>query len=237
MLDSTRHSAVYAAGVSFLLLVLSAGWLTFSHYFNYQAVKRDHATVLAFADAFKSMLERRRRRAELAFDRNVKTPRAEQISGVEEFAVDRLRPDGSRKRGKLLWDAGAGLGFVIGEHRNSVFIETERETWSLDQLHKFETIARSPPEVVVVLRSGDRLPFAAKDARAITSRLTRLLVESRGVGNSIPKESATFEAENGSTAQMQAMMQQQQQMMQIMMQQQQQQQRASFAAVGAVDDT
>lgn len=42
VVDGTRQAAVSAAVVSFLLLVLSAGWLTFSHFFNYQAVKRDH---------------------------------------------------------------------------------------------------------------------------------------------------------------------------------------------------
>ena len=72
----TKNIAVYGAGFSFVMLVISAGWLTISHFFNYQSTKRDHATILAFADAFKNMLERRRRRMELAFDRNSKSPRA-----------------------------------------------------------------------------------------------------------------------------------------------------------------
>ena len=36
-----------------------------------QDVKRDYTTYLAFAEAFKSLLERRRRRKAMAFDREI----------------------------------------------------------------------------------------------------------------------------------------------------------------------
>ena len=59
-----------------------------------QDVKRDHTTYLAFAEAFKSLLERRRRRKASAFDREIDG------QGDKEHLLSMLLPDG-KKRGLM----------------------------------------------------------------------------------------------------------------------------------------
>eukprot|EP01051_Picozoa_sp_SAG22_P001649 SAG22_NODE_67_length_22882_cov_25.671553_11_plen_779_part_00 len=265
--DTDRTLAVTASAASFLLLTFSAGWLTMSHYFNYQSVKRDHATILAFADAFKNMLERRRRRAELAFDRNAQSPRAEDDN---VFAVDWLKKDGSRKRGQLRWES-PDLVFVLGEYRNNIFIETGTQSWPLSSVVRFEARSKSPPELVTVLKPGsddEQAVFASKDARSIASRFTRMLADQRsgrtvfgngnsqggGNGNGDGDGGATFESEdrasfhanggsNGNNTAGAPMSAEQQQMMMQMMQMQQQMMMGGGGSGGSqgvapvVDDT
>ena len=100
--NDTRNSAVIAAGVSFFFLVFSASWLTIAHYFQYQDVKRDHSTWLAFAASFKNLLQRRRQRQGRAIDAMHKA-----TAGSDGFMAHLLEKNGTKLKVKLYIVGGA----------------------------------------------------------------------------------------------------------------------------------
>ena len=185
-----RSASSLTIALLFVLLVGVSCWLSLSHYIQYQSVKRDHATMLAFARGFKNMLERRRKRVTYAYyddtgpdlcppggfpaeytktDRPMASPRSRATQAGEGDATTATSEE-SYKRGKLTI-TNDGIRFMPASGIEGL----DDESTAVADILAAKQEMGQPPRVVLTLADGVYITVASQSARSIKKSIDRIM--------------------------------------------------------------
>ena len=179
-----RSASWVTIAVLFVLLVGVSLWLSLSHYMQYQTVKRDHATMLGFAQAFKNMLERRRRRVTYAYYDDtgpdlcppggfpVEYVRADRpMSSPRSAALTRLTSgDEAYKRGKLTV-SDDGISFMPSGGIEGL----DGDSADVSDILAAKQEMGQPPRLVLTLNDNTVVTIASQSVRSIKKSIDRIM--------------------------------------------------------------
>ena len=179
-----RSASWVTIALLFVFLVGVSLWLSLAHYFQYQSVKRDHATLLSFARAFQNMLERRRKRVTYAYYDDT----GPDLCPRGGFPVEYIKAERAMMSPRSA-AAAAGDGDAEAYTRGKLFVTNDGirympasgieglddESTAVSEILAAKQEMGQPPRLVLTLSDDSVITIASQSTRSIKKSVERIM--------------------------------------------------------------